>query len=95
MKEILESLKKGTNQVGVKASIWVTAFSIVMLIVALLGIEFDLDQAEAICFFALIVQLVYGVVLCFSFLKNNRTACQYILIKLRQKKDGLRKATKF
>jgi XrtN system VIT domain protein len=71
MKEILESLKKGTNQVGVKASIWVTAFSIVMLIVALLGIEFDLDQAEAICFFALIVQLVYGVVLCFSFLKNK------------------------
>ncbi len=54
MKEILESLKKGTNQVGVKASIWVTAFSIVMLIVALLEIEFDLDQAEAICFFALI-----------------------------------------
>jgi XrtN system VIT domain protein len=71
MKEILESVKKGTNRGGVKASIWVTAFSIVMLVVALLGIEFDLDQAEAICFFALIVQLVYGVVLCFSFLKNK------------------------
>ncbi|WP_432673238.1 XrtN system VIT domain-containing protein [Flavobacterium sp. SM2513] len=67
----LESLKKSTSQVGVKLSIGVTAFSILMLIIALLGIEFKNEVAESLCFFALIVQLFYGVILCFLILKKR------------------------
>lgn len=71
MTAILESLKKCTNRVGVKPSLWVTFFSSSMLIGALLGIEFEHDEAETLCFLALFVQLVYGVILCFSLLKKK------------------------
>ena len=71
MEVSLDSLKKFTSQVGVKLSIVVTTFSILMLIIALLGIEFKNEVAEALCFFALIVQLFYGVIICFIILKKR------------------------
>lgn len=70
MIKTLEKIRIYTEQVGVKVSIGVTIFSVLMLLLALLGIEFDHDEAEGISFFGLIVELFYGVILCFSILKN-------------------------
>ena len=66
-----ESFKNYGSQIGVKASIGVTLFSILMLVIALLGIEFDNDSLESLCFFGLIVEFVYGVIVCFSVLKKR------------------------
>lgn len=63
--------KNYVNQIGVKISLGVTLFSISMLIIALLGIEFDNDALESLCFFSLIVEFIYGVVLSFKILRNN------------------------
>lgn len=72
MKKIIESLQLFSNQIGVKLSLLVTAFSMVLLTVALVGIEFENEQAEALCFFSLVVQLIYGVILCFYILKHKQ-----------------------
>ena len=67
----MKSFKNYASQIGVKASIGVTFFSISMLIIALLGIKFDNDSLESLCFFGLIIEFIYGVILCFSVLKNR------------------------
>jgi XrtN system VIT domain protein len=71
METTKESFKNYADQIGVKASIGVTLFSILMLFIALLGIRFDNDSLELLCFFALIIELIYGVVLCFNILKTK------------------------
>jgi XrtN system VIT domain protein len=64
--------KNYVNQVGVKASILVTLFSVLLFIIALLGIEFDNDALESLCFFSLIVEFIYSIILCFNVLKNRK-----------------------
>lgn len=71
MEIVTESFKNYGNQIGVKASIGVTLFSISMLVIALLGIEFDNDSLESLCFFGLIIEFIYGVIVCFSVLKSR------------------------
>ncbi len=71
MKVNSESLKNYASQVGVKASIGVTLFSISMLIIALVGIKLENDALESLCFFSLIVEFIYGVILCFNILKKR------------------------
>jgi len=71
MKANPEIFKNYVNQIGVKLSIIVTLFSVSMLIIALLGIELDNDALESLCFFSLIVEFIYGVILSFKILKNN------------------------
>ena len=65
-------IKNYVNQTGVKVSLGVTLFSITMLYIALLGIEFDNDALESLCFISLIVELVYGVLLSYNILKRNQ-----------------------
>jgi len=71
MKVIATVFRNYVNQLGVKMSLGVTLFSVSMLIIALLGIKFDNDALESLCFFSLIVEFIYGVVLSFKILKNN------------------------
>lgn len=66
-----ESFRNYLSRVGVKVSIAVTIFSILMLIIALFGIEFDNDSLESLCFFALIIEFIYGVIVCFNVLKTR------------------------
>lgn len=63
--------KNYLNQIGVKVSIAVTLFSISMLVIALLGMKFANDALESLCFFSLIVEFIYGVVLSYKILRNN------------------------
>ena len=71
METATEHSKNFGSQLGVKASIGVTLFSITMLTIALLGIEFDNDSLESLCFFGLIIEFIYGIIVCFSVLKNR------------------------
>ncbi|MGX7666941.1 XrtN system VIT domain-containing protein [Flavobacterium pedocola] len=64
-------LKTYTEKTGVTISIVVTIFSITMLAVSLLGIEFKNDVLESICFLSLIIEFVYGVTLSFKILRNR------------------------
>lgn len=66
-----KSLSQYRNQVGVIASAGVTLFSILLLTFSIVGIEYDYEQAESLCFLALIVQLIYGVIICFSIIKTR------------------------
>ena len=65
------SFRNYGNQIGIKASTGVTLFSILMLVIALLGIEFDNDSLESLCFFGLIIEFIYGVIVCLSVLKSR------------------------
>ncbi|MES2574399.1 MAG: XrtN system VIT domain-containing protein [Bacteroidota bacterium] len=59
------------NRVGVKASIVVTLLSIIMLISSLIGSEFDFEKLEVLCFFNIIIEFLFGVIVSFSVLKNK------------------------
>ena len=71
MRLVGNSLNQYRNQVGVVASAGVTLFSILMLAFSIVGIEYDYEQAESLCFLALITQLIYGVIICFSIIKTR------------------------
>lgn len=71
MKLSLQNFKDYVNQIGVKVSIVISIFSILMLVTALLGIEFNNEELESLCFLSLIVEFIYGVILCFNILKNR------------------------
>lgn len=62
-------LKNYLNQTGVKVSLSVTLFGTLMLVIALVGIEFDHDALESLCFISLIIEVVYGVLLSYKILK--------------------------
>lgn len=64
-------LKNYLNQTGVKVSLSVTLFSTLMLVIALVGIEFDHNALESLCFISLIIEVVYGVLLSYNILKHN------------------------
>lgn len=66
-----KSLSQYRDQVGVIASAGVTLFSILLLTFSIVGIEYDYEQAESLCFLALITQLIYGVIICFSIVKTR------------------------
>ena len=71
MKSAGKSVNLYLNKVVVKASVGVTLFSILMLTFSIVGIELEYKQAESLCFFALITQLIYGVIICFSTIKTR------------------------
>ncbi|WP_395045377.1 XrtN system VIT domain-containing protein [Flavobacterium sp.] len=71
MKKISELVMNYTNKTGVTVSIVVTVFSITMLIISLLGIKFNNDALESICFISLIIEFLYGIILCFKILKDK------------------------
>ena len=60
-----------TNKIGVRASIVVTFLSIIMLISSLIGSEFDYEKFKVLCFFNIIIGLLFGVIVSFSVLKNK------------------------
>ncbi|MES2543713.1 MAG: XrtN system VIT domain-containing protein [Bacteroidota bacterium] len=67
----LKLFRTYTRQEGVEVSVGVTLFSISMLIIALLGMEFEREGIEAVSLFALIAEFMYGIILCFSILRNQ------------------------
>lgn len=71
MKEIIYSLKNYIDKIGVKISLIVTFISSLLLTIALIGIEFENEQLETLCFLSIFFEFFYGVVLCFKILKNT------------------------
>ena len=69
--KIKTEIRNFTNKIGVKASSTVTFMSILLLISSLVGGEFDYEKFEVLCFFNIIIALVFGVVVCVSLLKNR------------------------
>ncbi len=71
MKNNLEIFRNYTNTKGVKISLVVTGFSILMLVISLLGLNFDNESLSSLCLVSLIIEIIYGVIVCFKFLRNN------------------------
>lgn len=59
------------NKIGVKVSIVVTLLSTTMLISSLIGSEFDFEKFEVLCFFNIIIEFLFGVIVTFCVLKNK------------------------
>jgi len=60
-----------TKKIGVKASIVVTLLSLILLISSLVGSEFDYEKLEVLCFFNIIIEFLFGVLVTFNALKNK------------------------
>lgn len=60
------------DKTGVRVSIAVTFMSMLMLFIALLGIQYEADALESLCFFSLIIELIYGVIVSFNVLKKKK-----------------------
>ena len=71
MNEILTSLKEYSNKIGVKISLIVTFISFLLLTVALIGINFEIEQLETLCFLSIFFEFIYGVTLSFKIMKNR------------------------
>ena len=81
-------MKEGfLNKKGVYASIVVTVLSICFLIIALLGIHWDIEGMEAVCFFALITEIFYGAIFIFKIL-NGKGSYDHIIPFLFLKKGS-------
>lgn len=65
--EINDFIKK----VGVKSSIGVTILSTIMLMSSLIGSNFDYEKFEFLCFFNIIIEFIFGVIVTFKVLKNK------------------------
>lgn len=59
------------NKVGVRASMVITFLSIIVLVSSLIGSKFDNQKFESICFFNVVIELLFGVIVCFCVLKNK------------------------
>lgn len=68
----LENYRNFVDRTGVRVSIAVTFFSTLMLVIALLGIQYEADALESLCFFSLIIELIYGVIVSFNVLKKKK-----------------------
>lgn len=68
----LENYRNFIDRAGVRVSIAVTFLSTLMLVIALLGIQYDADALESLCFFSLIIELIYGVIVSFKVLKKKK-----------------------
>ncbi len=71
MNEIIISLKDYSTKIGVKISLIVTFISFLLLTVALIGINFKIEQLETLCFFSIFFEFIYGVTLSFKIMKNR------------------------
>ena len=71
MKNNLELFKNYIQKTNVKVSIVVTVFSTLMLIISLLGIQFNNESMSSLCMFSLIIEFIYGVVITYNLLKNR------------------------
>lgn len=71
MNEIINSLKDYFNKIGVKISLLVTSISFLLLTVALIGINFEMEQLETLCFLSIFFEFIYGVTLSFKIMKNR------------------------
>ena len=71
MDNSISLFKTYTEKTGVLISIIVSFVSTIMLTISLLGIEFNNEALEAACFFSLIFEFAYGVILSFKILKNR------------------------
>jgi XrtN system VIT domain protein len=60
-----------TNKIGVRSSIVVTLLSTIMLVSSLVGSEFDYEKFEFLCFFNIIIEFIFGVIVTFNVLKNK------------------------
>lgn len=68
----LENYRNFVDRTGVRVSIAVTFMSTLMLVIALLGIQYEADALESLCFFSLIIELIYGVIVSFNVLKKKK-----------------------
>lgn len=71
MNKIINSLKDYSNKIGVKISLIVTFISFLLLTVALIGINFEIEQLETLCFLSIFFEFIYGVTLSFKIMKNR------------------------
>ncbi|MFC7774216.1 XrtN system VIT domain-containing protein [Flavobacterium sp. GCM10027622] len=65
----MEYLKKK----GVDTSIAVTILSIFILIVSLVGVRQEIRGMEMLCFFAMVIEVTYGVTFTFKVIKNKES----------------------
>lgn len=68
----LNNYRNFIDKTGVRVSIAVTFMSVLMLFIALLGIQYEADALESLCFFSLIIELIYGVIVSFNVLKKKK-----------------------
>jgi XrtN system VIT domain protein len=71
MKNKLEILEQYFQKPGMKISIAVTAFNIILLVTALVGIKFEFRSLEQLAIISLIIEFIYGTILSFLILKNK------------------------
>ncbi|MDR7212301.1 XrtN system VIT domain-containing protein [Flavobacterium piscis] len=71
MKNKLEILEQYSQNPGVKISITVTLFNIILLTTSLIGFKFEFRALEQLAIVSLIIEFVYGTVLSFLILKNK------------------------
>jgi len=69
--EIKTKINDFANKIGVRTSIAVTLLSTIMLISSLVGSEFDYEKFEVLCFFNIVIEFVFGVIVTFNVLKNK------------------------
>jgi hypothetical protein len=67
--KIKEQFNLLSNKTGVKSSIFVTALSTIMLIIALNSDENDFKILEFIAFFTMIIEFIFGAIVTFCVLK--------------------------
>ncbi len=60
-----------TNKIGVKISIVITLLSSILLLSSLIGSEYDDEKFIFLCFFNVIIELLFGVIVTFCMLKNR------------------------
>lgn len=58
---------------GVYASIIVTILGICILVASLVGIRQEIRGMEMLCFFAIVVEIIYGVTFSFKMIKNKKS----------------------
>jgi XrtN system VIT domain protein len=66
------------NKKGVYTSIVVTILSICFLTTALMGIQLDVKGMEAVCFFCIMIEILYGGIFILKIL-NNKDAYNHII----------------
>ncbi|MEO7976720.1 XrtN system VIT domain-containing protein [Flavobacterium sp.] len=71
MKNKLEILDDYFRKPGVKISIALTLFNAILLITSLIGIKLEFRSLEQLPIISLIIEFIYGTVLCFLTLKNK------------------------
>ncbi len=71
MNDYKSLFKTYINKTGVLASIIVSLISTLLLIISLIGIEFDNDSLEATCFISLIFEFTYGLIISLKILRHR------------------------